>query len=172
MNAGAGRLTERAALLPADMEVAIDAAAAVAPDGWAVAVLVAMGTNLGIPTTSRDVPETLIGQPLRGLLVVDCAGPADLEVVTMDDQGTQLVVGSMPCRAEPQVMVFTIPGVADYAMPPNHVTFISVDPVPNDGSVEVINRALILVALAGTPDPDRDALLATFAAAYGQERPR
>jgi hypothetical protein len=49
---------------------------------------------------------------------------------------------------------------------------MSIDPVPNDGSVDGMNRAMILVALAGTPDPDRDVLLATFVAAYGTERPR
>jgi hypothetical protein len=172
LNADAGRSAERAALLPADMDVAIDAAAAVAPDGWAVAVLVAKGTNLGIPSTSRDLPDTLIGQPLRGLLIVDCAGSADLDVMTMDDLGAQLGVGSVPCRPEPQVMSFAIPGVVDHAIPPAHVGTVSVDPVPNDGSIDVINRALILVALAETPDPDRNALLATFAAAYGEERPR
>ena len=171
LNDGAGRLTERAALLPADISVAIEAAAAAAPDGWAVAVLVAKGTNLGIPTASRDLPEPLIGRPLRGLLVVDCAGPADLEVVTMDDVGAQRIVGSIPCRGEPQVMTFAIPGVVDDAMPPAFVSRISVDPVPNDGSIDGINRALILVASIGAPDPDQDALLATFAAAYGPERP-
>ena len=95
LNAGAGRLTERAALLPADMSVAIDAAAAAAPDGWAVAELLAKGTNIG-SSTSRDLPETLIGRPLRGLVVVDCAGPADLEVVTTDDHEATVVVGVDP----------------------------------------------------------------------------
>ena len=62
-------------------------------------MLVAKGTNLGIPTASRDLPEAMIGQPLRGLLVVDCAGPADLEVVTIDELGAQRHRGldPVPC---------------------------------------------------------------------------
>lgn len=90
----------------------------------------------------------------------------------MDDLGTQLVVGSMPCRPEPQLMTFSIPGVVNSGMPPAYVARFSVDPVPNDGSIDGMNRAMILVALSAAPDPDQDALLATFAAAYGPERPR
>ncbi len=172
LNTGAGRLTERAALLPADMSLAIDAAAAVAPDGWAVAVLVATGTNLGIPASSRDLPDALIGQRLRGIVVVDCAGPADLEIATVDDLGAPLVMGSMPCRPEPQVMTFVVPGVTHNVMPPAYVMRMNIDPVPNDGSVDGMNRAMILVASDAAPDPDRDALLAAFAAAYDTERPR
>ena len=134
-------------------------------------MLVAKGTNLGIPSASRDLPEAMIGQPLRGLLVVDCAGPADLEVVTIDELGAQRTVGSIPCHVEPQVMTFAIPGVVGDAMPPAFVSRLGVDPVPNDGSIDGINRALILVASVGVPDPDQEALLATFAAAYGPERP-
>jgi hypothetical protein len=171
LNGGADRMRDRTALLPADMDVGIDAGAAAAPDGWAVAVLVAKGTNIGA-STSRDLPDTLIGQPLRGLVIVDCAGPAELEVLTMDDLAATIVVGSIPCRAEPQVLTFAIPGVADHAMPPAYVARISVDPVPNDGSIDALNRAMILVALAAAPDPSPDALLASFSAAYGTDRPR
>jgi len=35
-----------------------------------------------------------------------------------------------------------------------------------------MNRAIMLVAPTGTPDPDRDALLATFVAAFGTAEPR
>lgn len=42
----------------------------------------------------------------------------------------------------------------------------------NDGSIDGMNRAMILVALTGTPDPDQDALNASFAAAYGTGEPR
>lgn len=171
LNDAATRLADRNALLPADMDVAIDAAAAAAPDGWAVAALAAKGTNIGA-SNSRDVPRMLIARPLRGLVVIDCAGPGVLEVVTMDELSATVVVGSVPCLPEPQVMTFEIPGVTDYARPPAFVERISVDPVPNDGSIDGFNRAVILVALTETPDPDRETLIATFVAAYGAERPR
>ena len=34
-----------------------------------------------------------------------------------------------------------------------------------------MNRALLPVALTGTPDPDQDALLAAFVAAFGMDEP-
>lgn len=42
----------------------------------------------------------------------------------------------------------------DHMMPPVYVVRMYIDPVPNDGSVDGMNRAMILVALAGAPDPD------------------
>ena len=52
-----------------------------------------------------------------------------------------------------------------------YVLGIAVDPV-NEGPTGGMNRALLLVALTDTPDPDREALVAPFVAAFGTEEPR
>jgi hypothetical protein len=167
---GAVQGADRAAMLPADMSVAIESAAAVAPDAWAVARLVAIAPNAGMPTGGRDLPLGLAGRPLRGLVVADCAGFGTFEVTTWEGDA-QVVIGSRPCLPEPQIVAFEAPGTVE-APPIAYVQRIGVEPVPNDGSASGMSRAMIIVALMDTPDPDHDALLAAFSAAFGTEKPR
>jgi hypothetical protein len=168
---GAVQSADRAAMLPVDMSVAIESAAVVAPDGWAVALIVAIApTNAGMPTGERELPVALVGRPLRGQVVADCAGFQTFEVTTWDGDA-QVVIGSRPCLPEPQIVAFEAPGTVE-APPIAYVQRIGVAPVPNDGSASGMSRAMIIVALMDTPDPDRDAVLATFVAAFGMEEPR
>jgi hypothetical protein len=167
---GAVQGADRAAMLPADMSVAIGSAAAVAPDGWAVALLVAIAPNAGMPTGGRDLPMALVGRPVRGLVVADCAGFQTFELTTWEGDA-QVVIGSRPCLPEPQIVAFEAPGTVE-APTIAYVQRIGVEPVPNDGSASGMSRAMIVVALLDTPDPDRDALLAAFSAAFGTEKPR
>ena len=165
------RRMERVALLPVDMSVAVDAAAAAAPDGWAVATLAAKVTDFAPSEQLGYLPAGLIGHPLRGIIVVDCTGSRRLEVVARDGDVVE-GLGSSPCSPEPQVVTIEIPGsTVRTDASATYVLGIEVDPV-DEGPAGGMDRALLLVALAGTPDPDRDALLATFVAAFGAEKPR
>jgi len=170
-NDGAARQRDRGALIFIDMSVAIDAAAAAAPDGWAAATLAAKATDLAPIEQLRFLPATLVGHPLRGIIVADCAGSERLEVAARD--GDALVVLEMiPCGPGPQIATIEIPDFMVHTdASATYVLGIEVKPV-NEGPRGGMNRAMILVALTGTPDPDRDALLATFVAAFGTEGPR
>lgn len=164
------RRMERVALLP-EMSVAIHAAAAAAPDGWAVATLAAKVTDFAPSDQLGYLPARLIGPPLRGLIVVDCAGSERLEVVALDGD-TPVVLETIPCSPEPQVATIEVPGFTVHTdASATYVLGIEVDAV-NEGSGGGMNRAMLLVALTGTPHPDRDALLAAFVAAFGREEPR
>ncbi len=163
-----GRRTERVALVP-DMSVAIDAAAAAAPDGWAVATLAAKVTDFAPTVELGFLPARLVGHPLRGIIVVDCSGSERLEVVALGD--APVVLGTIPCGPERQVGTIAIPDFTVQTGSADYVVGIEVEAV-DEGPSGGMNRALMLVALTGTPDPDRDALLAAFVAACGTEEPR
>jgi len=174
-DAGARRAT-RVALLPADWPTAVAAAAASAPDGWAVPTLTARVTDYAPSEEGGVLPARLVGHPLRGIIVVDCAGSERLQVVARDRDAptgeAPVVLGTSPCRLEPQVVTIEIPVFTVHANPSaTYVLGIDVDPV-NEAPTGGMHRAMLLVALPGTPDPDRAALLATFVASFGTEAPR
>jgi hypothetical protein len=180
------RRAARAALVPDDLFDVRGPVEAATPDGWHAAALKARVTDRApllvslrlllsgrsnVRSDSRTLPDRLVDQPLRGIIVVDCAGSEQLEVVARggDSRG---VLGTSPCRPDPQVVAIEIPG-AVLRREQQYVwaDYVYVDPV-EEGPTGGMNRALLLVALAGTPDPDGEALLATFVAAFGTERPR
>jgi MFS family permease len=181
------RRAARIALLPVSSDLAREDAEAVAPDGWAVPTLKvratysgpflmavrtvlmgAGGTEIG---ASRSLPDRLVGPPLRGIIVVDCAGSEQLEVVARGFDAPA-VLGTSPCRPEPQIVTIAIPdSVMQRDQTSVFLWYIAVDPI-DEGPTGGVNRALLLVALAGTPDPESDALRATFVAAFGTEEPR
>lgn len=172
LSARAGRVR----LLPPDMAAAVTAATDAAPDGWAVASLAGEVTDFAPSANVGPLPETLIGQPLRGILVVDCAGSERLDIVWRDEMALDGAVparlGAVACDPEPQVVAIEIPGFTEQSFPTvTYVNGIGVDPA-DEGPAGGMTRALVLVALADTPDPDLDALLASFVAAFGSERPR
>jgi hypothetical protein len=122
------------------------------------------------------LPARLVGQPLRGIIVVDCAGSERLEVVARDRDApasdASVVLGTTQCRPEPQVVTIEIPIFTLDADPSaTYVLGIAVDPI-NEGPTGGMNRALLLVALTDTPDPDREALVAPYVAAFGTQEPR
>jgi hypothetical protein len=170
LQAGSGdRRTDRAALIPADLAVAIEAAGVAGPDEWSVASIVINATEIGIFSESRDLPEELIGQPLRGVVLVDCAGSGTLEIATSDDISSVLL-GTIPCRTDPQVLSFVIPGVTAQPRSP-YVDRILVA-MNEEGATGSMIRAMAFVAPASTPDATTEALLPAFVAAYGTEEPR
>jgi hypothetical protein len=177
-NSSLSQRMDRVGLLPPDWSAAVDAAGAAAPDGWAVGTIAAKVTDFAPSESLGYLPPGMAGHPLRGLVVVDCAGAGSLEVVARDGDlpldatgDSPIPLGTVACDPEPQVVHIQIPdftihtGVADY------VLRIDVRPL-DEGPAGGMNRALLLVARADTPDPDRDALLAAFVAAFGIERPR
>ena len=166
------RRMERVALLPVDMSVAVDAAAAAAPDGWAVATLAAKVTDFAPSEQLGYLPAGLIGRPLRGIIVVDCVGSGRLEVAARDGNTVVDVLGTSPCSPEPQVVTIEIPGSTVHTdASASYVLGIGVDPV-DEGPAGGMNRAMLFVAVTGTPDPDRSALVSAFVAAFGTEVPR
>jgi hypothetical protein len=172
---GARRAT-RVALLPAEWQGALAAAAASAPDSWAVPTLSARVTDYAPSEEGGFLPARLVGQPLRGIIVVDCAGSKQLEVVARHRDApagdAPVVLGTTQCRQEPQVVTIEIPVFTVHTDPSaTYVLGIAVDPI-NEDPTGGMNRALLLVALTGTPDPDREALVAPFVAAFGTEEPR
>jgi hypothetical protein len=82
------------------------------------------------------------------------------------------VLGTISCSPKPQVLTIEIPDFTVHTdASATYVLGIEVEAIeeePTDG----MNRAMTVVALAGMPDPDRDALLASFVAAFGTEEPR
>ncbi|HTG42447.1 MAG TPA: hypothetical protein VK697_12625 [Methylomirabilota bacterium] len=170
------RRAERVALLPVEWQAAVAAATAAAPDRWAVPTLSARVTDYAPSEEGGFLPAGLVGQLLRGIIVVDCAGSERLEVVARDRDApadvAPVVLGTTTCRPEPQVVTIAIPiFTVDSDPSATYVLGIAVDPV-NEGPTGGMNRALLLVALTDTPDPDREALLAPFVAAFGTEEPR
>jgi hypothetical protein len=170
------RRAERVALLPVEWQAAVAAATAAAPDRWAVPTLSARVTDYASSEEGGFLPARLVGQPLRGIIVVDCAGSERLEVVARDRDApaevAPVILGTTPCSPEPQVVTIEIPIFTVDADPSaTYVLGIAVDPV-NEGPTGGMNRALLLVARTDTPDPDREALLAPFVAAFGTEEPR
>jgi len=108
--------------------------------------------------------------------VVDCAGSERLEVVARDRDApaefAPVVLGTTMCRPEPQVVTIAIPIFTVDAEPSaTYVLGIALHPI-NESPTGGMNRALLLVALTDTPDPDREALVAPFVAAFGTEEPR
>ena len=170
-NDRAAQQRDRGAVIFIDMSVAIDAAAIAAPDDWAVAALAAKATDLAPNEQLRFLPATLVGHPLRGLIVVDCAGSESLEVVARDGDAPA-VLGTAACSSEPQIVTIEIPDFTVHTdASATYVLGIQVDDV-NQGPTGGMNRALLLVAPTGTSDPDQAALLASFVAAFGTEEPR
>ena len=175
-NDGGARRAARIALLPAEWQAAVAAATAAAPDNWAVPTLSARVTDYAPSEEGGFLPVRLVGQPLRGIIVVDCAGSERLHVVARDRDApaevAPVVLGTTTCRPEPQVVTIAIPIFTVDADPSaTYVLGIAVDPI-NEGPTGGMNRALLLVALTDTPDPDREALVAPFVAAFGTEEPR
>ena len=175
-NDAGARRAARVALLPVDWQAAVAVATAAAPDRWAVPTLSARVTDYAPSEEGGFLPARLVGQPLRGIIVVDCAGSERLQVVARDRDApaevAPVVLGTTTCRPEPQVVTIPIPIFTVDADPSaTYVLGIAVDPV-NEGPTGGMNRALLLVALTDTPDPDREALVAPFVAAFGTEEPR
>ena len=175
-NDAGARRAARVALLPVEWQAAVAAATAAAPDRWAVPTLSARVTDYAPSEEGGFLPARLVGQPLRGIIVVDCAGSERLQVVARDRDApaevAPVVLGTTTCRPEPQVVTIPIPIFTVDADPSaTYVLGIAVDPV-NEGPTGGMNRALLLVALTDTPDPDREALVAPFVAAFGTEEPR
>ncbi len=165
------RRMERVALLPPEMSVAVDAAAAVAPDPWVVAFLAGRVTDFSPSEELGYLPTGLVGRPLRGIVVVDCAGSESLEIVAQDGDGL-VVLGTVSCDREPQVVSIQVPEATVHTDPAaSFVDGIEVSDV-NQGPAGGMIRALLLVSLTDTSDPDRGALLATFVAAFGSDEPR
>ncbi len=116
-----------------------------------------------------------MGQPLRGIVVVDCAGSKGLDILWTDrevpDGGVPVVLGTAGCDPAPQVVAIQIPGftVRSFSSA-TYVSGIGID-LTDEGPAGGMSRALVMVALADMPDPDQDELLATFVAAFGSEPP-
>jgi hypothetical protein len=168
---GLGRRMERVALLPPDMSAAVAAASAAAPDGWAVATLTAKVTDFAPVAELGYLPAPMVGLPLRGIMVADCAGAERLHVTARSDE-VVFELATIPCSPDPQLAAFDIPAFAVRTDPAaSYILGIEVDPV-HEGSPGGMHRAMTLVALEGTPDPDRAGILAAFAAGFGTEAPR
>lgn len=180
------RRTARIALVPDDLFDVGGAVAAATPEGWHAATLMATVTDRGpVLMTLRRVlfggssviwsfqkpADYARGSALRGIIVVDCAGSERLEVVARGFVAPAALATS-PCRPERQVVAIDIPGsVLQREQTAVKVAYVDVTPI-DEGPTGGMNRALLVVARAGTPDPDRDALIATFVAAFGTDDPR
>ena len=81
-------------------------------------------------------------------------------------------MGAVACDPEPQIVAIEIPAFTVQTFPmATYVNGIGVDPA-DEGPSGGMTRALVLVSLADAKDPTSDELLATFAAAFGNEEPR
>ncbi len=171
-----GRRDARVALLPSDWPVALDSAAAAAPHGWAVATLTARVTDFSPTEYGAILPPAMTGQALRGIIVVDCAGSEQLQPEARDPSvptaDARQVPGTVLCEPEPGTLSIEIPSTALVADPAGtYVLGISMAPV-TEHTTGGMNRAVLFVALADAPDPERSALVAAFVAAFGTETPR
>jgi hypothetical protein len=166
-----GRRMERVALLPPDRSAAVAAASDAVPDAWAVATLAAKVTEFAPVAELGYLPAPLVGPPLRGIMVADCAGAEGLHVTARSGE-VVFELATIPCSPDPQLAAFDIPAFAVRPDPSaSYILGIEVDPV-HEGSAGGMHRAMTPVALEGTPDPDRAMVLATFAAGFGTVAPQ
>ncbi len=171
-----GRRDARVALLPTDWTAALASAAAAAPDGWSVAALTARVTDYAPSEYAATLPRAMTGPALRGVIVVDCAGSEQLQAAARDPSvptdDAPRILGTVLCESEPGTLSIEFPSTALSAGPSGtYVLGVSLEPV-TEHTTGGMHRAVLFVAVADAPDPERSALVAAFVAAFGSEIPR